>query len=88
MPGDHVSLAKNPNYWQSGKPYLDRIEIPIGRDQQAMVTQLEGGTADIIVRPALSDFNRLKTDPKYAAVPNPLAGSHYEAGFNLAAATV
>ncbi len=83
VPGDHVSLAKNPNYWQSSKPYLDRIEIPIGRDQQAMVTQLEAGTVDIVVRPALSDFNRLKTDPKYAAVPNPLTGSHYEAGFNL-----
>ena len=23
--GDHLSLAKNPNYWQSGRPYLDGI---------------------------------------------------------------
>ena len=27
VPGDHITLVKNPNYWDSGRPYLDGIEI-------------------------------------------------------------
>ena len=83
IPGDHVTLAKNPNYWQAGKPYLDGIEIPILRDQQAMVTQLEAGSLDIARLPTLTDFNRLKSDPAYQALQNPMTGAHYLAGFNL-----
>jgi peptide/nickel transport system substrate-binding protein len=83
VPGDHVTLAKNPNYWQTGKPYLDGIQIPILRDQQAMVTQLEAGTLDIARLPTLTDFNRLKTDNTYQALLNPMTGAHYLAGFNL-----
>jgi peptide/nickel transport system substrate-binding protein len=83
VPGDHVTLTKNPNYWQSGKPYLDGIQIPILRDQQAMATQLEAGAIDVARLPNLVDFNRLKTDSKYQALLNPLTGAHYEAGFNL-----
>src|SRR5438105_1957430 len=30
--GDHFTLKKNPNYWQSGKPYLDGLEIKIFND--------------------------------------------------------
>src|SRR5712691_7082090 len=83
VPGDHVTLTKNPNYRQTGKPYLDGIQIPILRDQQAMATQLEAGALDIARLPNLIDFNRLKPDPKLQALLNPLTGAHYEAGFNL-----
>src|SRR6185503_20877916 len=62
--GDHIALARNPNYWQSGKPYLDGITIPILRDQTAMTTQLEAGAIDVALRPSLVDFNRFKTDPQ------------------------
>jgi peptide/nickel transport system substrate-binding protein len=83
VPGDHVTLTKNANYWQTGKPYLDGIQIPIFRDQQAMTTQLEAGAIDIARLPNLVDFNRLKTDSKFQASLDPLTGAHYEAGFNL-----
>jgi peptide/nickel transport system substrate-binding protein len=83
VPGDHITLAKHANYWQTGKPYLDTIQIPILRDQQAMVTQLEAGTIDIARLPTLADFNRLKSDPAYQALLNPLTGAHYLGGFNL-----
>jgi peptide/nickel transport system substrate-binding protein len=83
VPGDHLTLVKNPNYWQTGKPYLDGISMPILRDQQAMVTQLEAGAVDIARPPSLTDYNRLKNDPGYVAMQDPLTGAHYEAGFNL-----
>jgi peptide/nickel transport system substrate-binding protein len=83
VPGDHITLTKNASYWQTGKPYLDGVQIPILRDQQAMVTQLEAGTIDIARLPTLTDFNRLKSDPAYQALQNPLTGAHYLGGFNL-----
>jgi peptide/nickel transport system substrate-binding protein len=83
VPGDHVTLAKNPSYWQSGKPYVDSVQISILRDQQAMVTQLEAGAIDIARLPTLTDFNRLKPDKAYQALQNPMTGAHYIAGFNL-----
>ena len=43
--GDHITLVKNPNYWQSGRPYLDTIEYKILRDAQTMVAQFEAGIA-------------------------------------------
>jgi len=41
--GDHITLLKNPNYWQIGRPYLDTIEYKILRDAQTMVAQFEAG---------------------------------------------
>jgi peptide/nickel transport system substrate-binding protein len=83
VPGDHVTLTKNPNYWVSGRPYLDGIQIPILRDQQAMATQLEAGALDVARLPNLTDFNRLKKDSRYQALLDPITGAHYLAGFNL-----
>jgi peptide/nickel transport system substrate-binding protein len=40
--GDHVTMAKNANYWRSGIPYLDGIQTRIFRDTQAMVAGVEG----------------------------------------------
>ncbi|MBV8083332.1 MAG: ABC transporter substrate-binding protein [Chloroflexi bacterium] len=82
VPGDHVTLAKNKNYWQSGKPYLDQILIPIYRDQQAMSVALESGAIDIARNPTIQDFNRLKANNKFVASLDPLTGGVYEMGVN------
>jgi peptide/nickel transport system substrate-binding protein len=37
--GDHFTLSRNQNYWQSGKPYLDEIRVQIVRDPQAAVAR-------------------------------------------------
>lgn len=82
--GDHISLVKNKNYWQSGRPYLDAIEYKIVSNAQTMVAQFEGGAADMVLNPPLRDIGRLKTDPKYQAVANPYTGRYYTAGWNVA----
>ena len=73
--GDHVTYAKNKNYWQSGKPLLDGIMLGIAKDQQSMVAQFEAGAADFMVNPPLPDLARLKGDPQYQVLelPNPAA---------------
>jgi peptide/nickel transport system substrate-binding protein len=73
--GDHVSYAKNKNYWQPGQPYLDGITLAISADQQAMVAQFEAGSADFILNPPLNDYKRLTANPQYQGLelPNPAA---------------
>jgi peptide/nickel transport system substrate-binding protein len=47
-PGNELVLAKNPNYWQSGQPYLDKVVFKVVTDDNARVLQLQGGTVDLI----------------------------------------
>jgi peptide/nickel transport system substrate-binding protein len=61
-PGDSLTLAKNTNYWQSGKPYLDGIVMSVVTDPQAMTTRLEGGALDVAIIP-VTDFLRLRDQP-------------------------
>jgi peptide/nickel transport system substrate-binding protein len=83
VPGDHATLTKNPNYWQTGKPYLDSIQIPVFRDQTAMVTALEAGQIHVARPPALTDLVRLKQDSNYVVSLNPQTGSYNVTGLNL-----
>jgi peptide/nickel transport system substrate-binding protein len=64
---DSLTLTKNQNYWQSGKPYLDGIVMSVITDPQAMVTRFEGGTLDVAINYAVTDFLRLRDDPNYTA---------------------
>jgi peptide/nickel transport system substrate-binding protein len=46
--GAKLTLAKNPNYWQAGKPSLDKVIFTVVGDDNARVLQLQAGTVDII----------------------------------------
>ena len=83
--GDHFTVARNKNYWQSGRPYVDQI-VSYVRDQQAMDLQLESGSLDVVKIPFVDDFVRLKSDPEYQAVIHPASGTFFEIGFNTAIA--
>ena len=66
--GDHLTLARNTNYWRSDRPYVDSIVINVVRDVVAMATRLEAGALDAINAPSLEDFVRLKADAKVRGV--------------------
>jgi len=53
--GDHLTLAKNPNYWRSGLPYVDTLQMPIYADPQTQSTALEGGSL-VKLRDGLAAF--------------------------------
>jgi peptide/nickel transport system substrate-binding protein len=63
--GDHVTMQRNPNYWDKTVPYLDSIQTRIFRDAQAMTVSLEAGALDEVDAPGLRDLVRLKSDPKF-----------------------
>src|SRR6185437_9477195 len=75
--GDHIRVARNKNYWQSGRPYLDEIYTTVMRDAQAMVVALESGALDLVLNPPLNDFVRLQKGGTYQTQANPLSGSYY-----------
>jgi|GEM_PF-363107 len=46
--GDRFSVVKNPNYWQKGKPYLNRIVFKPVPDHQTRFASLVSGQVDMI----------------------------------------
>jgi peptide/nickel transport system substrate-binding protein len=46
--GAQLVLTKNPNYWQPGKPKVDRIVMRVVGDDNTRVLQLQSGQVDII----------------------------------------
>ena len=69
--GDHFTAVKNPNYWQSGRPYVDGFVMSVFRDPSAMITGLESGAQHIVKDPPIHDFARLKDDANYQSLLEP-----------------
>jgi peptide/nickel transport system substrate-binding protein len=64
--GDRMVLEKNPDYWNKGHPYLDRIILKPLPDAQARFASLQSGEADIIWDDEYDADNILKAqkDPR------------------------
>ncbi|UQA90700.1 ABC transporter substrate-binding protein [Streptomyces halobius] len=46
-PGDRVRLTRNDSYWESGRPYLDELEIIFITKADTRLNALLGGDADV-----------------------------------------
>jgi peptide/nickel transport system substrate-binding protein len=46
VPGDHLEVKKNPNYWREGEPLLDAITFRILTDPLTMSSALQAGDVD------------------------------------------
>jgi peptide/nickel transport system substrate-binding protein len=44
---DHITFVKNPNYWQPGKPYLDKIIMRMITDPTVASAAIQAGEADM-----------------------------------------
>ena len=67
--GDHMILERNPDYWDAGKPYLDRIVFRFIADASSRAAALEAGEAQLgALTPApLSEMARLTATPNLMA---------------------
>lgn len=64
VPGSHLIFDRNPAYWDTGKPYLDRLILRIITDPTARAAALETGEIDIGANPVpLGDIARLQQNP-------------------------
>jgi peptide/nickel transport system substrate-binding protein len=62
--GSSVTLKKNPNYWQAGKPYLNSVTFSVMNDAAQRTIALKTGQVDYVgaVYLARADVAQLKTE--------------------------
>jgi len=60
--GDRLVVEKNPDYWQEGKPYLDKITIRYITDVQTVVNAMRAHEADVALKFASSEVETLNAD--------------------------
>ena len=73
--GDHITLKKNPNYWQSGKPYLDGIRVRIFTDPQSMAPSSRVAESTSPFCPCCATRCGWRKDSSYQVVYNQNSGS-------------
>ncbi|MFL6705743.1 MAG: ABC transporter substrate-binding protein [Paraburkholderia graminis] len=66
--GSYIEYARNDDYWDKGKPFLDKIVVKIITDPAARTVAFEDGSIDLSgdTPVPLSDLARLKNSPKLA----------------------
>lgn len=67
VPGQQLTLVRNPDYYQKGLPHLDKLVVRVGIDPVTAMLQFQRGDVDVLGNgiPA-SMFNQVVNDPKYA----------------------
>jgi peptide/nickel transport system substrate-binding protein len=83
--GDHMTFVRNENYFEKGKPGIDKINVNIVPDQTVRKTMLINGDADLdmwTTEPIIAD---LKGEPNVEVNPSPTNRFVMRIFFNLAA---
>lgn len=88
VPGDHITLEKNTDYWRTENgnklPYLDKIIFRFIPDPQMMVLALENGELDYIPMFApINEIVRLNKTDEFTGLTNGAFGAMYQIVFNL-----
>src|SRR5215510_8138114 len=71
IPGKHVVLEKNPNYFKQGLPYLDTLEFRIMKDSLTASASLRSGEVDFIVGAPLQQALLLEKSQGITVVTGP-----------------
>jgi peptide/nickel transport system substrate-binding protein len=66
-PGEFVRLARNPNYWKRGQPYLASIRIEIQPNREIELTRFLRGETQLINRVEPESFDRITKEQPGAA---------------------
>ncbi|MGC4191116.1 MAG: ABC transporter substrate-binding protein [Thermomicrobiales bacterium] len=62
VPGSTITLDKNPNYWDPGKPYVDGIDIVIASDDTQRVAALISDTVDLAEQVGQKDITLIEQE--------------------------
>lgn len=65
-----LTFTKNPNYWQEGKPYIDKLVYKLIEDDSQAINQLKAGEVDAIESVALGNANEIKQGADTTVVTN------------------
>src|SRR5436309_5082654 len=61
--GQHIKLARNPDYW-AGPPYVDTLVLKVIPEEATRVLALESGEADVLFETPPSAIQTLRANPK------------------------
>ncbi len=61
--GNHVTLAKNPDYYQKGKPYVDQVVFRITPSREVGIAQVKTGEADVVWDLSEASVPEVESDP-------------------------
>ena len=67
VPGQQLTLVRNPDYYQKGLPHLDKLVAKVGIDPVTAMLQFQRGDVDVLgngIPPSM--FTQVVNDPKYA----------------------
>ena len=67
--GDRIVMTKNPDYWQKGKPYLDKVVCRTIPDHESRYAALVSGQADMMITDRPNHVKKLIKNPDYATMP-------------------
>ncbi len=62
VPGDHVTMVKNPDYWGE-MPYYDEVYFQIVPDPATRESLVLSGDVDLTINPPISDVPMLQANP-------------------------
>jgi peptide/nickel transport system substrate-binding protein len=82
-PGDHLTVVRNPDYWQAGKPYIDEIDLQIVADAQSGVVRLESGAVDWLRGVPEHDAARLQSAQGYDVLLSANGSSFWYLGLDV-----
>jgi peptide/nickel transport system substrate-binding protein len=84
IPNDHIEFSAFKDYWDKGKPYLDKYVIRDIPDQFALTVNLEFGAVDCVWQPNYLDLVRLKSSGgKFVADPGFKGANMFDVGINV-----
>ncbi len=83
VPGDHFAVVRNPDYWQPGKPYLDRVALRVMPDQLSALLALQTGNIDWVSGVDGQDARRLQSDTSYQVISTGTGAQFYYLGFDV-----
>ncbi len=71
VPAQKLALKKNPDYWEKGKPYLDKLVIQVVPDEQTALAGLRAGTIDNVAIEDAKNFLVVKDEKNLVSTRTP-----------------
>jgi peptide/nickel transport system substrate-binding protein len=83
-PGQQSVFVRNPNYWENGKPYVDRLVVDSSfTDNNAMLNALQSGQINLLVSPALEQVRQQMTSKQVQILQSASASNTYAFGMRV-----
>jgi peptide/nickel transport system substrate-binding protein len=83
-PGQQSVFVKNENYWESGKPYVDRLVFNTSfTDNTALLNALLSGSIDLVIAPAPSQAREYVALKQVQVLESPSATQPYMFGMRV-----